>query len=86
MGGPSKDNRVPFLVGTTNTGKSTIVESFDELYGEDAVFHLPAETDDKGGALRGWMQDKRFVFWDEFEPVVFVTKGVMPKSKLSKYK
>ena len=84
MGGPSKDNRVPFLVGATNTGKSTIVESFDELYGEDAVFHLPAETDDKGGALRGWMQDKRFVFWDEFEPVVFVAKGVMPKSQFLK--
>ena len=84
MEGPSKDNRVPFLVGATNTGKSTIVESFEELYGEDAVFHLPAETDDKGGALLGWLEDKRFVFWDEFEPVVFVAKGIMPKSQFLK--
>ena len=46
--GPSKEDRVPFLVGATNTGKSTIVESFDELFGEGEVFHLPAETDNKG--------------------------------------
>ena len=62
VSGPSKDNKVPFLIGSTNTGKSTLVESVDDLYGEDAVFHLPAETDDKGGALRGWLHDKRFVF------------------------
>jgi hypothetical protein len=84
VAGPSKERRVPFLVGTTNTGKSTIVESFDALYGEDAVFHLPAETDNKGGALRGWLHGKRLVFWDEFEPVVFIAKGVMPKSQFLK--
>ena len=84
IGGPSKERRVPFLVGNTNTGKSTIVESFDEVFGETAVFHLPAETDNKGGALRGWLHDKRFVFWDEFEPLVFISKGVMPKSQFLK--
>ena len=84
INGPSKDHRVPFLIGSTNTGKSTLVESFDDLFGEEAVFHLPAETDNKGGALRGWLQDKRFVFWDEFEPVAFIGKGVMPKSQFLK--
>ena len=84
MKGPSKDVRVPFLVGATNTGKSTIVESFDALFGEENVFHLPAETDNKGGALREWLQDKRFVFWDEFEPLLFISKGVMPKSQFLK--
>jgi hypothetical protein len=84
MKGPSKDTRVPFLIGKTNTGKSTIVESFDLLYGEENVFHLPAESDNKGGALREWLQDKRFVFWDEFEPLSFISKGVMPKSQFLK--
>jgi len=85
MNGPSKEHRVPFLIGATNTGKSTIIESFDSLFGVENVFHLPAETDTKGGALRGWMQDgTRMVFWDEFEPVVFVAKGVMPKSQFLK--
>jgi hypothetical protein len=84
MRGPSKDTRVPFLIGATNTGKSTVVESFDALYGEENVFHLPAESDNKGGALREWLQDKRFVFWDEFEPVPFISKGVMPKSQFLK--
>ena len=45
VNGPSKDVRVPFLLGATNTGKSTLVESFDALFGESAVFHLPAVTD-----------------------------------------
>lgn len=84
INGPSKDHRVPFLIGNTNTGKSTLVEPFDDLFGEEAVFHLPAETDTKGGALRGWMQDKRFVFWDEFEPVKFIAAGVMCKSQFLK--
>ena len=45
MTGPSKDVRVPFLVGATNTGKSTLVESFDDLFGESAVFtFLPSRT------------------------------------------
>ena len=75
MDGPSKEHRVPFLIGATNTGKSTIIESFDSLFGVENVFHLTAETDTKGGALRGWMQDGiRMLFWDEFEPVVFVAK------------
>lgn len=39
---------------------------------------------EKGGALRGWLHDKRFVFWDEFEPVTFIAKGVMPKSQFLK--
>ena len=55
MSGPSKDVRVPFLIGTTNTGKSTLVESFDALFGEAAVFHLPAITDTKY-ALRNWLK------------------------------
>ena len=75
IAGPSKENRVPFLVGATNTGKSTLVESFDDLYGFHNVFHLPAITDEKY-ALSNWLKEKRFVFWDEFSPVEFAGAGV----------
>ena len=68
---------MPFLIGTTNTGKSTIVESFVDLFGEASVFHLPAITDSKY-ALRNWLKNKRLVFWDEYEPVLFAAAGAMP--------
>ena len=47
------------------------------------VFHLPATTDTKF-ALRNWLQDKRFVFWDEFSPVEFAHKGVMSVTQFKK--
>ena len=74
--GPTKETRVPFLVGPTNTGKSTLVESFDELFGFERVFHLPAMSDGKFG-LANWLRDKRFVFWDEANPVEMADKGVL---------
>ena len=76
VSGPSKETRVPFLIGATNTGKSTLVESFDELYGFERVFHLPAVKDAKYG-LRNWLRDKRFVFWDECSPVELATNDVL---------
>jgi len=82
--GPSKESRVPFLVGTTNTGKTTIIESFVSLFGHAAVFHLPAQTDNRGGALRNWMREKRFVLWDEYDPVLYAAEGVVPKTQFLK--
>ena len=85
INGPSKEWRVPFLIGKTNTGKSTIVESVEEVYGQENIFELPAETDDNGGALRDWTKPEiRFVFWDEFKPVVFIEKGVIAHSQFLK--
>ena len=81
--GPCKECRVPFLVGDTNTGKSTLVESFDSLYGFKHVFHLPAMTDPKYG-LRNWLKDKRFLFWDECDPVELADLGVMPVTTFKK--
>ena len=72
-----------FLVGATNTGKSTLVEGFDDLYGFEKVFHLPAVTDGKYG-LRNWMKDKRSVFWDEFHPVEFAHAGVLAVTTFKK--
>ena len=81
--GPCKEARVPFLVGATNTGKSTLVESFDELFGPRRVYHLPAVTDDKF-PLRNWLRNKRLVMWDEFSPVEFADLGVLPVTQFKK--
>ena len=83
VGGPSKHARVPFLVGPTNTGKSSLVESFDALFGATRVYHLPAITDKKY-ALRNWLLNKRFVFWDEFDPVAYAHAGVLPAAQFKK--
>jgi len=83
VSGPGKDARVPFLVGDTNTGKSSLVESFDQLFGDRRVYHLPAVTDVKF-ALRNWLRNKRFVLWDEFSPVEFATMGVLPVTQFKK--
>lgn len=82
--GPTKQTRVPFLVGPTNSGKTTLIDPFDDLFGEDTVFHLPALTDTRGYALRNWLRNKRFVLWDEFEPVAYAAAGVIPKPQFLK--
>ena len=42
MRGPSKTTRTPLIVGPTNTGKSTLLLPFDQLFGFKKVFHKPA--------------------------------------------
>ena len=42
MNGPSKTTRTPMIVGPTNTGKSTVLLPFDDLFGFKKVFHKPA--------------------------------------------
>ena len=56
--GPSKTTKVPMLVGNSNTGKSTIVQPFDNLFGFDAVLHKPAQ-DNKFGLRNVAKQHKR---------------------------
>ena len=81
--GPTKDTRVPFLVGKTNTGKSTLVDPFDVLFGHSSVFHLPSITDERF-ALSNWCRNKRFVYWDEFSPVEYADQGVLPATTFKK--
>ena len=74
--GPSKTCRVPLLVGASNTGKSTLVYPFDDLFGPKHVFHKPALG--STFALRNIVKKKRFIFWDDFRPVEFAHKDTIP--------
>ena len=76
VGGPSKTCRVPFLVGPSNTGKSTLMYPFDDLFGPKRVFHKPALG--STFALRNINKDKRFIFWDDYRPVEFAHKDTVP--------
>ena len=67
--GPSKTCRVPLVVGPTNTGKSTLVLPFDNLFGAKKVFHKPVLN--SSFALRNLTKGKRFLFWDDYRPVEY---------------
>jgi hypothetical protein len=67
--GPRKTCRVPMLVGPSNTGKSTLLYPFDDLFGPKNIFHKPALG--STFALRNIVQKKRFIFWDDYRPVEF---------------
>ena len=77
--GPKKTCRVPFLVGPSNTGKSTIVYPFDDLFSPRRVLHKPALGSTFG--LRNLVGGvKRFIFWDDFRPVEFAHEMTVPVS------
>ena len=74
--GPNKTCKVPFLVGPSNTGKSTLLYPFDELFGHKHVFHKPALG--STFALRNITKGKRFIFWDDYRPVEFAHEKTVP--------
>ena len=74
--GPSKTCRVPMLIGPSNTGKSTLLYPFDDLFGPKQVFHKPALG--STFALRNIAKGKRFIFWDDYRPVEFAHKDTVP--------
>ena len=74
--GPSKTCRVPLLVGPSNTGKSTLLYPFDDLFGPKHVFHKPALG--STFALRNMVKGKRFIFWDDYRPVEYAHKETVP--------
>ena len=79
--GPAKTTRVPMIVGATNSGKSTLVLPFDELYGFAHVFHKPALG--SSFALRNLPKEKKFLFWDDFRPVEYGQRTVPVTTFLS---
>lgn len=79
MNGPKKTNRVPFLVGPSNTGKSTLVYPLDDLFTPKRVLHKPAIGSSFG--LRNLVDGtKRLIFWDDFRPVEFAHEKTVPVS------
>ena len=79
--GPKMTTRVPFLVGPSNSGKSTIIYPFDDLYSPKRVLHKPALGSSFG--LRSLASGtKRFILWDDFRPVEFAHEKTVPVSLL----
>lgn len=77
--GPKKTTRVPFLVGPSNSGKSTVIYPFDDLYTPKRVLHKPALGSTFG--LRNLANGtKRFILWDDFRPVEFAHEKTVPAS------
>ena len=68
--GPSKTVRVPMVVGPSNTGKSTVLDSLDDVFGPAMVMHTPALGATMPLATLA-TQRKRFLYYDEFQPVMF---------------
>ena len=79
--GPSKTTRTPLIVGPTNTGKTTLILPFDQLFGFKHVFHKPALH--SKFALRNILKAKRFLLWDDFRPVEYARETVPTTTLLS---
>ena len=75
--GSQKTVRVPFIIGPSNSGKSTYFNPIDPVFGKKRVIHRPPETSPYGltQLLRPGM---RFIYWDEYRPVEFAARGAVP--------
>ena len=77
MGGPSKAARVPLLAGASSSGKSTVTDPIDEVFGPENVQHRP----DLGASMplvnlsKG---NRRFLYLDEFSMLEYAS---LPKGK-----
>ena len=76
--GPSKHVRVPLLKGPSNSGKSTLLYPFDDLFGPKYVMHKPALG--SSFALRNIAGKKRLIFWDDYNPIEFAEEKTVTKS------
>lgn len=81
VAGPSKTRRTPMIVGPSNTGKSTMVAPFDDVFGKKNVLHKPALKSNY--ALRNILNNKKFLYWDDFRPVTFAQATVEVSTILS---
>jgi hypothetical protein len=79
INGPKKTVRVPFLQGPSNSGKSTLLYPFDDLYEPKRVLHKPALGSTFG--LRNIATGKkRLIFWDDYPPVEYAAEKTVPAS------
>ena len=77
--GPTKTTPVPFLVGPSNSCKSTLLYPFDDLFTPKRVLHKPALGSTFG--LRNLVGDEKLlIFWDDFAPVQYASEKTVPVS------
>eukprot|EP00435_Cladocopium_sp_Y103_P070863 s313_g36.t1 len=74
LSGPSKTTRAPIIVGPSNSGKTTVVLPFDELFGHNRVFHKPALN--SSFPLVNLSKHKRFLFFDDFRPIEYAQETI----------
>ena len=85
--GPSKTVRVPLLAGPSNSGKSTVLDPLDDVFGAECVQHKP----DIGSTMplvNITKPHKRFMYLDEFQCVEYAAvparKPTIPVSTMLK--
>ena len=79
INGPKKTVRVPFLQGPSNSGKSTLLYPFDDLFEPKRVLHKPALGSTFG--LRNIATGKkRLIFWDDYSPIEYAAEKTVPAS------
>ena len=67
MSGLSKTTRCHLIVGPSNSGKTTLLLPFDDLFGHARLFHKPALS--STFPLVNLAKNKRFLFFDDFRHV-----------------
>ena len=72
--GPGKTTRVPLLVGHSNSGKSTVYDPVDPLFGKVNVFHTPAMASMALASLG--TKVKVFAYLDDYR---FIEYACFPK-------
>ena len=81
VSGPSKTTRAPIIVGPSNSGKTTLVLPFDDLFGHNRVFHKPALN--SSFPLVNLSKHKRFLFFDDFRPIEYAQETIDVSTFLS---
>ena len=69
--GPSKDVRVPTIIGEPNCAKSTVLDNVRSVFGQDKVLSKPKLGAPNGALSKLAKDDFRFVFWDDYRPVEY---------------
>ena len=80
--GHSKLRKVPFVVGPSNCGKSTVFSPLREIFSPSEILTTPNSSGSY--PLAGWLRGKRRVgFFDEFNPCSLHEAAVAGKSSIA---
>jgi hypothetical protein len=71
--GPCKEARVPLIIGTTNCGKSTVLDNVKKVFGKKHVLSKPKIGAPNGALGRLAKDDIRFIYFDDFRPVDYAS-------------